>query len=292
MILFIVTSSIKCLFMLTPSDILVTLDNSAAVNYNHFITLSHPYVYLIDSRLNIFRGENDDWAVAAEVLGYNPRGGYITSEIFYFGNCLINLENYQGNTINSYSNCPIDDKSFNATTDIESLLPDAGFWIVRGEKMPLSTNKQDYDKAGITLDEYEPGQIQIIEAVRLAIIDHALLFRATDVELYKSIPANLKKILVLDEWYHREFNPVTSPFDSPNTLRVLDLGQEFIQNMIREDKERTARLNKEEWENNSPGSYETWQQLAAVIATGDTSIYQPTLAPNSHWKNWPESGAL
>jgi hypothetical protein len=278
--------------MLTPAEILDTLDNSAAIKYNYFITLSHPYVYLIDSRLNIFRGENNDWAIAAEVLGHNPRGGYITSEIFYFGNCLINLESYNGNSVNTFSNYPVDDESFEATTDGEVLIPEADFWIVRGEKVPLSTNKSDYDKAGIKLSEYEPGEILIIEAARLAIIDHAFLFRATDQELYKSIPADLKKILVLDEWYHREFNPQPSPFDSPEVLRALDLTQEYIQNMIRDEKERTARFNQEEWENNRPGSYETWQLLANVIATGDISLYQPTLAPNSHWTNWPESGAL
>jgi hypothetical protein len=278
--------------MLHPADILHTLDHSNAISYNYFITLSHPYIFLIDSRLNIFRGDNDEWAVAAEVLGYNPRGTYITSELFYFGNCLINLENYDGHSVNTYRNYPIDDKSFDSTTDIEALLPDADFWIVRGEKVPLSFSKADYDKAGITLAEYEPDEIQIIEAARLAVIDHAHLFRATDEELYKSIPPGLKKILVLDEWYHKEFTQTRSPFDSAERLSMFDLTQEFIQNMIREHQEKTARFNMEEWENNRPGSYETWQQLAAVIATGDISLYQPTIAPNSHWKNWPESGAL
>lgn len=278
--------------MLSPADILDTLDNSNVIDYNYFITLSHAYVYLIDSRVNIFRGDNDEWAVAAEVLGYNPRGGYITSELFYFGNCLINLEAYNGHSVNTHSNYPIDDDSFDSTTDIEVLLPDADFWVVRGEQVPLSTNKEDYENAGIELDEYEPGEIQIIEAARLAIIDHDHLFRATDEELYKSIPPGLKKILVLDEWYHKEFTRQQSPFDSAENLSMFDLTQEFIQNMIRDEREKTARFNLEEWENNRPSSYETWQQLAAVIATGDISLYQPTISPNSHWKNWPESGAL
>lgn len=41
-----------------------------------------------------------------------------------------------------------------------------------------------------------------------------------------------------------------------------------------------------------PSENETFQQLALVISTGDTSFYKPTKEPNTHWKNWPEGGAL
>jgi len=52
------------------------------------------------------------------------------------------------------------------------------------------------------------------------------------------------------------------------------------------------RDNKDSWDNNRPGSYETWQQLAKVIITNDISHYKPTLQANTNWKNWPESGSL
>jgi hypothetical protein len=41
-----------------------------------------------------------------------------------------------------------------------------------------------------------------------------------------------------------------------------------------------------------PSQSETFQQLAQVLATGDTSKYWPSKAPNSHWKNWPDGGTL
>ena len=50
--------------------------------------------------------------------------------------------------------------------------------------------------------------------------------------------------------------------------------------------------NSEMWENNRPSSYETWQQIAKVILTNDTSHYNPTLQPNTHWSNWPDSGSM
>ena len=75
-------------------DILTALDHSNDGYYCHFIRLNHPYVYLIDTRLNLFCDGNS-WAIAAEILGYPPRGGQIELQVFYYGNCLINLEQYK-----------------------------------------------------------------------------------------------------------------------------------------------------------------------------------------------------
>nr|WP_167666528.1 hypothetical protein [Micromonospora narathiwatensis] len=41
-----------------------------------------------------------------------------------------------------------------------------------------------------------------------------------------------------------------------------------------------------------PSESETFQQIADVLATGDVSRYAPSLPPNTHWSNWPESGSL
>ena len=41
-----------------------------------------------------------------------------------------------------------------------------------------------------------------------------------------------------------------------------------------------------------PSESEVYQQLAAVLARADPASYRPTLPPNTHWSNWPESGAL
>lgn len=41
-----------------------------------------------------------------------------------------------------------------------------------------------------------------------------------------------------------------------------------------------------------PSQSETFEMLAAVIETGITDAYRPTLPPNTHWRNWPEGGTL
>jgi len=291
--------------MLSEDEILSTLDNSNRLgDYSHFIGLGHPYSYLIDCRLNIFRGENDRWAAASERLGYNPRAGGIELQIDYFGNCLINLDEYNNQLTNYYIIYSlVDQNSFYEVIDGEWLKPDAKYWLVNGYKVELSHNKQHYLDAGIELKEYEPGQISIEEAARLAIIGHHGLFRANDDQLYKSIPKELKKILVLDEWHHRDFIELYAPAMSEDQLKSIytfnkelsGLGGvdfETFRNLSNGQQIRNEERNKTEWTENRPGVYETWQQLAKVIATGDTSYYKPALQPNTHWKNWPESGSL
>lgn len=288
---------------MTEDQILTALDNYKWGYYCHFIGLGHPYSYLIDCRLNVFTA-SDQWAIAGERLGYNPRADRIVLEIFYFGNCLKNLGEYNGQDTNYYQVYPVDDDLFYDTTVGEVLTPNGRFWRVRGQEVALSHQKEDYAAAGIDLKEYEPGEIMVEEAGRFVVTQHRELFRATDPELYKSIPPNLAKILVLDEWYHRDFNEIDQPAVSDEQLQAsYALTKRFSQNqegmdfdqfvrLFREQEQRTESHNHDQWQDNRPSSYETWQLLARVIVAGDASVYQPTLTPNTHWKFWPESGSL
>ena len=291
--------------MLTEKEILAILDDTYTLgDYFNFVQLGHPYSYLIDSRLNIFKSSDDRWAIAVERLGYNERGGEIDLEIFYYGNCLINLEEYNNQQTNSYSLRKIDSDSFFAATDGPYLLPNAKFWLIGDKKIELSINKADYTANRIKLKEYEPGQITVEEAARLMVLTNSNYFRAKDEELYKSIPAELNKILTLDEWFHKDFLEIKHPITSDAHLKYVyeynkNLGGgtyviEFpeFEALFRQQESRMGANNKRNRNKKRPGSYETWQQLAKVIVTGDTSFYQPILEPNTHWKHWPWSGRL
>lgn len=39
-----------------------------------------------------------------------------------------------------------------------------------------------------------------------------------------------------------------------------------------------------------PSGSETFQQLAAVLATRNIAGYAPRDAPDTHWSNWPDGG--
>ncbi len=289
---------------MTEKEILNTLDNSNDGHYCSFVDLGHVYSYLIDTRLNVFRGgDNDHWAIAIERLGYNPRAGAIVLDINYCGNCLTNLEFYNGRPTSHYSIHPIDTDNFNETIAGENLKMDAKFWLVRGQQVSLSHNKQEYLCAGIELKEYEPNEISAEEAGRLVVLQNRDLFRASDNELYKSIPADLKKILVLDEWFHKDFQLKISPIMTDEHLlqtfefnkNLTGLGGMAFENFaqsFRQQAKLSDDWNKEMWENNRPSTYETWHLIAKVIATNDPKQYKPTLESNTHWINWPDSGSL
>jgi hypothetical protein len=41
-----------------------------------------------------------------------------------------------------------------------------------------------------------------------------------------------------------------------------------------------------------PSHCETFRQIADVLISGDIARYVPSLPPNTHWSNWPDSGSL
>jgi hypothetical protein len=275
----------------TTTEILDTLDHCDDESSFNFITLNHPYVYLIDSRLNIYRNGNGKWAIVSEVLGYNPRGSIISLELRYFGNGVKEFREERGKTYNYYWTHPFDWDNFQETVEYEAINPDAAFWLVRGQQIPLSHDLQDYMDAGIELTGTDEGEIRAEETARLLLLKHQELFRATDEELNEYLSEGLDKVLVIDEWYHKEFSQSKSPFTDPDFLRGFDLQNPEVSAMVDRELENKLKWNEIGWKDR-PSGYETWQQIAEVIVSGDASRYKPTLAPNSHWKNWPESGSM
>ncbi len=289
--------------MIKAKDILNTLNLCNNV-HNFFVSLGHPYSYLIDCRLNVFRDDNDRWAIAVERLGYNPRAGAILLEVFYYSNCLLSEHDTFGHKTNYDTFYPIDFDYFSSICDDrECLKTDVENIIVRGESIRVSRDKKDYEAAGIFLNEYEPGEISWEETGRMLVLQNRSLFRATDAELYTRLPKDLKKIMALDEWYHRDYLLLHSEVMSDAAiLNAYEFNKQFSieQRMdyetfklaIRKDEERRGENNRKEINKNRPGAYETWKQIAKVIETGDVNFYKPTLVPNTHWINWEESGSL
>jgi hypothetical protein len=287
--------------MLSIEEILRTLDQASDGVYNQFPYLGDTLSYLADSRLNVFQNNEDQWAIVAERLGFSFRQDVIILEIYYFGNCLFNLESNNGQFLNKYTVYPVDTNAYCGPDDLNHLEPGENYWSVRNQKIEISNNTNDYKKAGISLEQIEPGVIAVEEALRLLVVNHSDLLRATDEELYKSIPKQLNKILVLDEWYHKDYIQLAIPGlneqqiqDAYNNLGEAAAKEVGNMNNLKKLINRTLGLynseNTNQQLNNTPSSYETWQLLAEVIASGDISKYKPRKKPNSHWTYYPESG--
>lgn len=95
-------------------------------------------------------------------------------------------------------------------------------------------------------------KVMVFELCRYLAATHREQLLATPDELRGNISPQVTQILQLDEWNH------------PNVVDV------------------SCR----------PGNSETFQQLAAVLVSGDIHKYQPIAPPNTHWRNWPDGGTL
>lgn len=217
--------------MITTDDVLGQLD--AAARGFRFADPEHPYYYAVDARLHAFRDEVR-WALVIELVGYSPRAGNLIDVLHCFGNCLTEGEpGYgHGDFLERVENM----YELEDVAEPEHLRLSGPSVVVRGHALPVDAAAGDH----------------LSDVFRLLVPEHRDVLLADADELRHRLPADLPRVLVLDEWWHR-------------------------------DPQRHDQL---------PSETETFSQLARVLATGDVAAYRPTLPPNTHWSHWPESGSL
>lgn len=231
--------------VLSEESVLNALDHSIDGDYDNFIDLGHGYFELANCRLTLFK-DDQQWAMVFEKFGYNARAGApIEVEIAYFGNCLKNLSEYNGRKYNA-DYIGVENDILDALKNQKDII------TIRGEKITIPLDYREYKKLNIPF--YPDNEIYPGVVVKWLAEKHPELTRATDAEVRRCIPKNLKKIMTLDEWHqdiYHKYDPETPP-----------------------------------------SKQETFQMLAKVLVTGDTTYYRPTKEPNTHWSFWPESGGL
>ncbi len=92
----------------------------------------------------------------------------------------------------------------------------------------------------------------VYELCRAIASTHRTLVLATDDELEKLVPPDAKLVLRLDEWHHPDV------------------------------------VNPEE----KPSGNSTFQEIAALLESGESSKLGLESEPNTHWSNWPEGGQV
>jgi hypothetical protein len=243
-----------------PEEILSILDRCC--DAFTFPMLDNGYIYLAGTRLSLYRSMTD-WAVVIEVFGFSPRAGLPDTCIQSFASRL-----YDRNPPDSYVNREAYEKYLanNPHNDSRSVFPvREGPWqnAENGEFVAEDANEVVVRKQAIPLpgvDEYARHSIELEQAPRVQVFELCRFLAdiardqvlATLQERRVSILPDMEQILQLEEWHH------------PNVV---------------DDEDR-------------PSGSETFQQLAQVLATGDVGHYRPSRLPNTHWRNWPESGRL
>lgn len=194
---------------------------SQDIKYNFFLDLQHGYFETAGSRIHLY-ADKDQWAIVFEKSGYMNRATTAEIELDYIGNCIdYPVDKYpERNYITNASNIVlIDDEEYKrienkeGTTDLENfeLISNKTAEIkVRHNLIPFNNNYRDYEKEGIKIRPYgNPSHlIGFGDLIRFYNETNPNLISATEEEIKRHIPHDLKKILTIDEFY---YDPNTLP---------------------------------------------------------------------------------
>lgn len=246
----------------TKEDILNDLDDAEQHNpYKSFVHIGNSLEYPIASKMSLFANETS-WAIVFEEAIYNKTGPNVSIRLTYFGNCILNPR-YVGKDKRFYSNTDyiglwLDSYLYELTDGYNLISKKIDSVLLRGENVKIERDIDKYDKMEIPIFSFNnpDKQVDWIAFARYTASIDPELFSAKDEELRKHLPKDLPKIMVINEWHHKDYG---KPFN-------------------------LAKYGS------APSSYETFQQIADVLVSKDTTKYKPTLKANTHWSNWPNAG--
>ncbi len=246
--------------MISYEEILSVLDQCCS-SYT-FPALDNGYVYLAATRLTLYRSVSD-WALVIEVFGYSPRGALPDTRIHTYASRLherdspsryVNRRAYELYLANHPNN------EFRFVCPISE-----GPWQGEGENCEFVAD--DAEEVTVrhqaislpTLETYPRHGIYLEEPPRAQVFELCRYLADIAREQVLATPEE-RRVSVL-----------------PAMRQILQL---------------------EEWHHpdlcggEQASQTETFRQLAQVLSSGDITFYQPSEPPNTHWRNWPESGRL
>lgn len=238
-------------------NILKALDQCAE-NFT-FPMLDNGYVYLAATKLSVFRSESD-WSIVIEVFGFSPRSGEPDTQIYTLSSKLFN-RNPPSNYVSqeAYKNY-LKNNPYNESRFI----------------YPIENNDwQNEDDP-----EYLNGNAECV-------------LRGVSISLPESSEYVKHGIQLKEE------NPFTYEFCRYLASKHRDLvlcTEEERRVSVSPDMELVLELD--EWchpdisGGESPSSTQTFRQLAEIIEIGNSELFTNNEKNNTHWANWPESGAL
>lgn len=240
----------------SKEEILQKLDTLSP--YTFFLDLEHGYFYTSGSRITLY-ADKSRWAIVFEKSGYANRGPAGAIELNYYGNCLTNLDRAGKDDqyiLNTKWFTLIEPKELERiSSGFELVLNEIKEVKVRDAYLSIENEVNRMKQKGIDIRKYDnpKRQIDFPALVRYLEEENSTLFRASDKELKTCLPDDLPKIFHIDEWYHISYGITDGP---------------------------------------APSEIETFQMIADVLISRDTSKWKPTLSPNNNWRNWPKAGGL
>ena len=243
----------------TRDEILTVLDNCCG-NFT-FPILDNGYVHMATTRLSAYRSDVD-WHLAIEVFGFSPSAGVPNNSVYHFGSGIVRQQKPENfDTPDAWENY----LQHNPNNEIHFIYPiEDGDWVdpetgdttVPGTSMVIRSKEvavPSRDECASSGVELEDNSVvYVYELCRAVAASHRDDILASEEELRLLVPAGMELMLRLDKWNHPD---------------------------VVEAKQKASNSS-------------TMQQIAAVLVSGDSSVYKADEEPNTHWSNWPEGGQL
>lgn len=258
----------------TVNEILSELDDTftLATNLNCNVDGKYDYVFFLDiehgysqnagSKIHLY-GDNVNWAIVFETVGYNNRGTYSCIELVYIGNCIIPvMENFDNESsssnmkiieiVSSIEYERIRNKKGTDMEQFELISPEAKFVVVNGKKTRIEHNPLLYQKCGIDFnrDTNPGGLIGFGDLIRYIHDTTPNIVQAEENEIKSQLPSDIPKLMEIEQFHY------ISNHDS----------------II-------------------PSKQELYNLIAQIIVSKKPSLWRPKLVANNKWKNW-DSGFL
>jgi len=228
------------------------------VTYNFFLDLESAYCVVASSRIHLY-ADSTRWAIVFETAGYETRSFDAEITLLYIGNCIkYPVDKYpERNYITNARNILLIDKyEFERIRNKDGLKMEMFEFIGQNTKeikihdtfIPFESNAKKYEQLGITIRDYDNPKklIGYGDFIKYLNETNPRTIRAKEDEIRNHIPKDLPQLMTIDKFHF------ISAYEKTNL----------------------------------PSQQETYQLLAKVLVSKDTSNWKPTQSPNNSWKNW------
>jgi hypothetical protein len=226
-----------------------------------FPMLDNGYVYLAATRLSLFRSP-EDWAMVIEVFSFSPRAGLPDLHLHTFGSRLRSQKSEDNYVSREAYETYLAGNPNNESTFLYPI--EDGDWIDVEDPERLAEGPRGALLRGLSVSLPEPQE-----------------YTAVGIELQDAPKA---RVFEFCRWL------AASQRD-----RVLATAEE---RRVCVPPELEQLMLLEEWhhpnlaEGEVASSSATFRSLAEVLASGNVSLYKPSIEPNNHWRHWPDGGSL
>jgi hypothetical protein len=233
------------------------------IKYNFFLNLEHGYFETAGNRIHLY-ADSTKWVIVFEKNGYQNRGTCAEIILDYIGNCIdYPVEKYPDSNCISNSSCiilidptefeRIENKEGDEMETFELIGQNIKEIKIRDKVVSFDNNYKNYEQVGIEVRDYDNPKklIGFGNLIRYLHETNPTVISATENEIRKHIPKDIPKLMTIEAFHF------VSAYEKANP----------------------------------PSQQETYQLIAKVLTTRDTTNWKPQQKPNNSWKNW-ESGHI